>query len=515
MTWSDGYVTELGYVHQCYKELSPLVMDLALKYQMHAVRPSRPLRYLELGFGQGLSLNIHAAAMNGEFWGTDFNPSHAAHASELARVSGSGAVILDDSFAELAERSDLPEFDIIALHGIWSWVSEANRRVIVDIARRKLAPGGILYMSYNTMPGWAAALPVRNLMLLHNELGDKTAAALPGRIDSTINFAQKLSELGGAYFDNQLAVKDWLKSLGGGQRSYLAHEYFNADWHPMSFADVARYLEDAKLTFAAPASYSDLYDAINVTNQQQTFLAGISHPVLREAARDFVVNSRFRWDVWVKGPRALHPTRQAEVLKSIRLVLTSQVADVPLKVTGTQFAANLSPQVAKMALETLAADAFVPKSIGDIAGNIPGIEFAHLMQTLILLAGTGRVAPAQSESEARMAKPKADALNAHLLRCAIDGVYDAAPIYLASPVTGGGVSASGFEPFFLLSRMAGAKTPEEWAQDAWKLMLERRICVIEQGRALATGEENVRALAVHARNFAEARLPVLQALMVA
>lgn len=515
MSWTDGYVTELGYVHQYYKELSPLVMELALTYRMHAVRQARSLRYLELGFGQGLSLNIHAAAMNGEFWGNDFNPSHAAHAAELARISGSGAVILDDSFAELAQRPDLPEFDVIALHGIWSWISDANRRVIVDIARRKLVPGGLLYVSYNAMPGWAAALPVRNLMLLHNELADKTAAALSGRIDGTLSFAQKLSELGGVYFNNQAAAKDWLKSVGAGQRSYLAHEYFNADWHPMSFADVARTLEDAKLTFAASASYTDLYDPINVTDVQQAFLADISHPVLRETARDFLVNRRFRWDVWVKGPRTLDPARQAEALKSTRLVLTCPVADVPLRVTGTQFAANLSPQISRIALDTLAADAFAPKSIGDIAANMPGLDFAQVMETLILLAGTGRVAPVQSESEARTAKPKADALNAHLLRCAVDGVQEGASIYLASPVTGGGVPISGFDPFFLLSRKAGAKTPEEWAQDAWKSMLARRVAVFEDGKALMTNEDNIRALTVRARDFAATRLPALQALMVA
>jgi hypothetical protein len=515
MSWTDGYVTELGYVHQYYKELSPLVMELALTYRMQAVREARPLRYLELGFGQGLSLNIHAAAMNGAFWGNDFNPSHAAYARELARISGSGAVILDDSFAELAERPDLPEFDVIALHGIWSWVSDANRRVIVDIARRKLVPGGLLYMSYNAMPGWAAALPVRNLMLLHNELADKTAAGLPGRIDGAISFAQKLGELGGLYFNNQIPTKDWVKSLGGGARSYLAHEYFNADWHPMSFADVARYLEDAKLTFAASASYPDLYDPIHVTDAQQAFLADIAHPVLRETARDFLINRRFRWDVWVKGPRTLHPTRQTEALKSTRLVLTCPVADVPLKVNGTQFAANLSPQISQIALETLAADGFAPKSIGDIAANIPGIDFAQVMQTLILLAGTGRVAPVQSDSEAQTAKPKTDALNAHFLRGAVDGAQDGGPLYLASPVTGGGVPISGFDPYFLWSRKAGAKTPEEWAQEAWKLMLARRICVVEDGKALTTNEENLRVLTVHARTFAALRLPALQALMVA
>lgn len=166
MSWTDGYVDEVGYTCGYYKELSPLTADLALTYQMKAAWLGRPLRYLELGFGQGLSLNMHAATQEGSFWGTDFNPAHAAHARELAAVTGSDVHVFDDSFAELAARPDLPEFDMIAMHGVWSWISDANRAVIVDLIRRKLAPGGIFFISYNVLPGWAATVPLRHLLRL-------------------------------------------------------------------------------------------------------------------------------------------------------------------------------------------------------------------------------------------------------------------------------------------------------------------------------------------------------------
>jgi SAM-dependent methyltransferase len=66
--------------------------------------------------------------------------------------------LFDESFAEFASR-DLPEFDYIGLHGIWSWISDENRAVIVDFIRRKLKVGGVLYISYNTLPGWAPLPP--------------------------------------------------------------------------------------------------------------------------------------------------------------------------------------------------------------------------------------------------------------------------------------------------------------------------------------------------------------------
>ncbi len=142
MARTCGYVTQLDYSYGYYRELNPAMLRLvclcsAIEPQLRD-RPS----YLELGFGQGLSINLHAAATEGRFWGTDFNPGQAVRARELAAASGADLHLLDDSFEEFAARTDLPDFDIIALHGIWSWISDANRKTILDIVRRKLRAGG-------------------------------------------------------------------------------------------------------------------------------------------------------------------------------------------------------------------------------------------------------------------------------------------------------------------------------------------------------------------------------------
>jgi SAM-dependent methyltransferase len=142
-------VAEIDYTYGYYRELQAGLMDFALllawQKPLGKGADSKPLRYLELGYGQGLSLNIHAAASRGEFWGTDFNPAQAAGAAEMANASGSNLFLLDASFEELAQRDDLPLFDVIALHGIWSWISDLNRQFIVEIIRRHLRPGGVVY----------------------------------------------------------------------------------------------------------------------------------------------------------------------------------------------------------------------------------------------------------------------------------------------------------------------------------------------------------------------------------
>ena len=83
------------------------------------------MNYLELGYGQGVSANLHAADNpRGEFWGTDFNPDHALYARSLARQSGVSAQWLELGFEAMLD-TPTPPFDFIVLHGVWSWVSPA------------------------------------------------------------------------------------------------------------------------------------------------------------------------------------------------------------------------------------------------------------------------------------------------------------------------------------------------------------------------------------------------------
>ena len=152
--WTSGYVADIGYTFGYYAELNPLRLKLAF-LNAGIVYPEVGAA-CELGFGQGLSANIHASASVTQWHGTDFNPAQAGFARELAVASGSGAKLYDDAFSDFCNRNDLPDFDYIGVHGIWSWISDENRAVIVDFIRRKLKVGGVVYISYNTLPGWAA-----------------------------------------------------------------------------------------------------------------------------------------------------------------------------------------------------------------------------------------------------------------------------------------------------------------------------------------------------------------------
>ena len=76
--WNEGYFTEGTYTYGYYRELSPVWQRFCLLANGYEIpEPGPDAVHCELGFGQGVSVNIHAAATPGRYIGTDFNPAHA------------------------------------------------------------------------------------------------------------------------------------------------------------------------------------------------------------------------------------------------------------------------------------------------------------------------------------------------------------------------------------------------------------------------------------------------------
>ena len=54
-------------------------------------------------------------------------------------------------------------YDTIIAHGFYSWVDEETKDNFLRLCKEHLAENGILYMSYNTYPGWHKMDSVRAL----------------------------------------------------------------------------------------------------------------------------------------------------------------------------------------------------------------------------------------------------------------------------------------------------------------------------------------------------------------
>ena len=510
--WTAGYVADIGYTFGYYTELNPLRVKLA--FLNAGLVPPEMGAACELGFGQGMSANLHAAASVVQWHGTDFNPSQAAFAQELVSACESGAQLFDEAFDHFCTRSDLPDFDYIGLHGIWSWISDENRNVIVDFIRRKLKVGGVVYISYNTQPGWAAMVPMRDLLTEHAQVLGADGAGIVSRIDNALAFVDQLLAANPTYARANPQVAERVKKIKDQNRHYLAHEYFNRDWKPMAFEEMARWLEPAKVQWACSANYLDAIDTVNLSAEQQTLLASIPDPMFRQTTRDFCVNQQFRKDYWVKGSRTLTALEQGEALRTLRVILVQPRADVSLKVTGSLGEAKLQEAVYNPILDALAD--YKIKSLAqieqDLKANGQTLSFGQILQAVMILSATGAIFPVQDDAAISKTRKVADTLNLHLMNKARANKELS---YLASPVTGGGIAVPRFHQLFVLARCQGHKQPEDWAKFVWGVLAMQGQRLVKEGKALETEAENVAELTAQAQEFASKQLPILKALQIA
>lgn len=512
--WSDGYMADIGYTYGYYTELNPQRIRLPFLASGQAFPDieAESGTACELGFGQGLSVTIHAAASGVSWFGTDFNPSQAGFAREMVNACGAGASLFDQAFAEFCSRPDLPDFDYIGLHGIWSWISDENRHVIVDFLRRKLKVGGVLYISYNCQPGWAAVAPMQELLNRHAAVLGASGQDIAGRINTAFDFAERLFAVKPLYALANPQVAERVKKMREQNPNYLAHEYFNRNWVPMTFASMAEWLSPAKLNFACSAHYLDHVDALNLSTEQQAFLKEIPDVALREMVRDFMCNTQFRRDYWVKGSRRLGGVEQRELLLEQRVILARARHEVTLKVKGARSESTLHENIYAPLLDLLADHK--PRSLGQLEQALRGnnITLAQILQAVLILIGKGDLMPVQDEAAIAKSKRMTDKINLHLMRkCRGSSDFS----YLASPVTGGGLPVNRFQQLFLLACGQGLKQPQEWAQFVWRHLEALNQRLMREGQPIDTPEENLAELTRQAHEFAEKRLPLLKALQIA
>ena len=456
--WNEGYTSEVNYTSGYYAELSPTRIRLALLTCGVDHSISENPDYLELGFGQGLSLNINAATNSGTFYGTDFNPGQVANAREFASVMGKQLKLFEDSFEELLGRDDLPQFDIIALHGIWSWISESAREAIIEIARRHLKPGGALYNSYNVTPGWSPAVPLRILLAEHAKR--EGAGTILDKLDQSMQFVERVIGANAAYFAANPQVAARLEQMKQHDRNYLAHEYLNAHWDPMPFSQVADQMARAKLSFAGSASILENLPAISVPAAAHEVLQAVRDPIMRETTRDYFVNQQFRKDIFVKGPRPIAPYDHGKRVEKERFILLGDPEKCPEKIQSSAGEVELRADIYKPICAQLAKAPGASASIGELlaAKDLAAINRAQIWEALLVLTGAGFVAPVSPSTTPDADVKASRSLNTFLMEKAQAG---AGVDYLAAPKLGAAINISRIEQMMLLALQAGDKSPVE------------------------------------------------------
>ena len=443
-TWAEGYVVDVGYTHGYYRELAPAALSfVTILGGAQAADTDQPFTYYELGCGNGHSTVLHAAANpRGRFLGVDFNPTHVHNARRLAQDAGVENVqFLEKSFAELI-AADLPEGELIALHGVHSWVSAENRRHIVEFIRQRLKPAGIAYVSYNCLPGLGAIAPLQRLLREHAAVG---SGALPEGVRRAIEFANRLDEAGAEYFRVNPLAKARLARIAGQDPRYLLHEYFNANWEPSYHVDVARELAGAKLSYAGSAEILDNFDQFVLKPELAKLVASVSDRALAETIKDFARNQVFRRDVYTRGaPRAGTPELET-LLGRTRFALARPRQNCRLQRTTPAGEVTLQEESYAPVLDALAR---APMTFDELSRALEcaKLDRVKLRQAVFGMAALGNILPALPAAGEAARRESTERFNQSVLRTPIAGTADLA---LASPVLGAGVHVNLIDRLFL------------------------------------------------------------------
>ncbi|MEI9888625.1 MAG: class I SAM-dependent methyltransferase [Rhizomicrobium sp.] len=283
-------MTPAAYPITYQRETSPSWLNYAAVLNGAASRDlARPFRFLELGCGRGYSALLHAAAHPaGEFVAVDRDAAAIAQARGWAASCGVRNVRFVAAGFDAAGLKDLPRFDFVVLHGVYSWVSAPTRAVLCALLRDSLLPGGLAYVSYNCLPGRAGELPLRRLL---QEFGGGDGA----------REIERWRALGFGYFKTHPAAALAVKSWAAQPQGYLAQEYLAEACEALWSVDVADEMAQAGLRWIASATLRDRHDALLVDDATARAIAGLATPRLRTLALDLAVNRAFRRDVFVRG----------------------------------------------------------------------------------------------------------------------------------------------------------------------------------------------------------------------
>ena len=513
--WTDGYVTEVDYTYGFYKEMAPTTMRYALLAAGLEAPPIDKFNYCELGFGQGAGLNLLAAANpQGDFWGTDFNPAHASGAMQLAADAGlTNLHAFDDSFEQFAAR-DLPKFDYITLHGVWSWVGAENCRHIVNFIHKHLKVGGAVYVSYNTLPGWTHALPMRGLLSQYVDYQTAPADSMASRLDGALKLLTDLSEIPGSYFKATPQLAERIKALQGQNRNYLAHEYLNRHWNPVFFSEMVELMADAKLTFGAHANPMNCIDAINHTKELQTVLDRIPNPIFKEVVRDLGINQTFRRDLFLRGPRRVSRADQTAGLLDTSYALVTPRSACSLKIKTTVGEASLQASVYEPILDRLAQG---PASGRDMLALPQMAEQGgapRLLQALVVLVGAGYVQPCMPTALHGQALAHAARFNRMVMSRTARGGETEFP-YLAAPTLGSGISMPRLPQLFLQATQDDPNAePQALSKTVLTALRASGQGLVKDGKAIESDEASMQELVARLEEWRRDHLSIARQLEV-
>jgi SAM-dependent methyltransferase len=290
---------------------------LAFLYGLQAA-PADQCRVLELGCGDGGNLLPLALAYpNSHFVGVDLAPLQMEEGKQLANQLG-----ITNLELQITSFFDLPNtikpFDYIIVHGVFSWINPDAQHQLLEVCRDLLTPHGVLFISYNTFPGWHFDRGLRQMLLF----ATKQCTTLPEKVHQAKRLVHLLAKhANDSPTGHASLARQWEKRiLQAPGDQYLAHEFLSENNHPVYFQDFVamankhglRYLANADEGATTPENFGEhvAYAVESEGNERVT----------KQQIFDILRNCRFRETLLCHDQHDLFDHPQIQDLSSFHLL---------------------------------------------------------------------------------------------------------------------------------------------------------------------------------------------------
>ncbi|MGF1526565.1 MAG: methyltransferase regulatory domain-containing protein [Candidatus Competibacterales bacterium] len=495
-SWGHGYVTDLEYHTAYHHDLAPINHHyLCLLQRIQPPTIDQPFVHLDLGSGDGFT-NVLLAAANphGQFYAVDFNPAHIRRGQTLASLAGLDNITFVEASFEDLHRHGIPPADFVTCYGVFSWIDPGLRQALIDYVGERLKPGGVFFVSYNTLPGWLAAMPLQRLIY------EQVSRQSPGsdRVKEAIATLGQLDAAGGLFFKAYPSAQRRLKHMGEKSSRYLTHEYVNRHWQPLFQFEVDRLLAPAKLTRVGSLRIGDNFPERFVPKNMGEVIDSFPED-LQETALDLLLNQAFRRDLYITGAVSLSPNRQRQLLGRLRVALAR---------TPDKIALNPQTYLGKLTLQRdryqplIDALAEAPRTLADLAGAL-NVPFGDVLDMTAQLAG-------YEQLHVLLPTPKdSEGLRRFNQQVLLDGEYHRQTLALASPEMGAGAVTRPLE----LTLLAVERSAPALAERLAERLQGEGLALAEDGKTLDPADQQ-RAVEQFIAQFHQRRRPVLRQLGV-
>lgn len=252
--------------------------------------PVADCRVLEVGCGDGGNLLPMAAALPGStFVGID--RAERPIASGRERAEAWGIANLDLRALDLMDLpADLGPFDYIIAHGVYSWVPDTVRDGLMALIAERLAPHGVAFVSYNTLPGGHLRRMTREMMRYHVggiEDPDKRVEQARALLDFLLDAQPE-----DAYYRVLLEKERELSHRYTAEHFF--HDHLAEVNRPFYFHEFADHAGRHGLQYLAEADFAAMQDRTFPPETRAVLDRLAGDPVRREQYMDFLRNRMLR-----------------------------------------------------------------------------------------------------------------------------------------------------------------------------------------------------------------------------